>query len=125
MSPSPKNTPENTMEILKTIYKIMQDKKCEEIAVLNLESVHSYLSFFLICTVNSAVQANAVAREIKKALKSFKLPHKETDKTGTSASSGWTLLDYGEFIVHIMTPEKREYYNLDRLWRDAERIELS
>lgn len=74
--------------------------------------------------MNSSVQANAVAREIKKALKSFKLPHKETDKTGASSSSGWTLIDYGEFIVHIMTPEKREFYNLDRLWRDAERIEL-
>ncbi|EPG73561.1 ribosome silencing factor [Leptospira fainei serovar Hurstbridge str. BUT 6] len=124
MTPASKNAPKETIEILKTVYKIMKDKKCEEIAVLNLETVNSYLSYFLICTVNSSVQANAVAREIKKALKSFKLPHKETDKTGTSSSSGWTLLDYGEFIVHIMTPEKREFYNLDRLWRDAERIEL-
>ncbi|TGK00191.1 ribosome silencing factor [Leptospira langatensis] len=124
MTPAPKHPPQATLEILKTVHKIMTDKKCEEIAILNLEAVHSYLSFFLICTVNSAVQANAVAREIKKALKGFKLPHKETDKTGASSSSGWTLLDYGEFIIHIMTPEKREYYNLDRLWRDAERIEL-
>ncbi|PJZ65323.1 ribosome silencing factor [Leptospira wolffii] len=124
MTSASKNKQQDTLEILKTVHKIMTDKKCEEITVLNLESVHSYLSYFLICTVNSSVQANAVAREIKKSLKGFKLPHKETDKTGASASSGWTLLDYGELIIHIMTPEKREYYNLDRLWRDAERIEL-
>ncbi|PJZ69616.1 ribosome silencing factor [Leptospira perolatii] len=124
MTPPRKKQPKETPEVLKTIHKIMMDKKCEEITILNLESVNSYLSYFVICTVNSSVQANAVAREIKKALKSFKLPHKETDKTGASASSGWTLLDYGDFIVHIMTPEKREFYNLDRLWRDAERIEL-
>ncbi|EPG67667.1 ribosome silencing factor [Leptospira wolffii] len=124
MTSASKNKQQDTLEILKTVHKIMTDKKCEEITVLNLESVHSYLSYFLICTVNSSVQANAVAREIKKSLKGYKLPHKETDKTGASASSGWTLLDYGELIIHIMTPEKREYYNLDRLWRDAERIEL-
>ncbi|AVV51125.1 ribosome silencing factor [Leptospira santarosai str. 2000027870] len=121
MSPSPKQNP-TTKEILQIIRDIMADKKCEEVSVLNLESVNSYLSFFVICTVNSAVQANAVAREIRKALKEYKLTH--ADKTGTSATSGWTLLDFGEIIIHIMTPEKREYYNLDRLWRDAKRMEL-
>ncbi|EKR64875.1 MULTISPECIES: ribosome silencing factor [Leptospira] len=123
MNPAPKQSP-TTKEVLQVIYDIMADKKCEEISVLNLESVNSYLSFFVICTVNSAVQANAVAREIRKTLKEYKLTHKEADKTGASATSGWTLLDFGEIIIHIMTPEKREYYNLDRLWRDAKRMEL-
>ncbi|MBW0435970.1 ribosome silencing factor [Leptospira yasudae] len=123
MSPSPKQNP-TTKEILQIIHDIMVDKKCEEISILNLESVNSYLSYFVICTVNSAVQANAVAREVRKTLKEYKLTHKEADKTGTSANSGWTLLDFGEIIIHIMTPEKREYYNLDRLWRDAKRMEL-
>ncbi|PJZ51816.1 ribosome silencing factor [Leptospira adleri] len=123
MNSAPKQTP-TTKEILQIIHDIMVDKKCEEISILNLESVNSYLSYFVICTVNSAVQANAVAREVRKTLKEFKLSHKEADKTGTSATSGWTLLDFGEIIIHIMTPEKREYYNLDRLWRDAKRMEL-
>ncbi|AXR61958.1 ribosome silencing factor [Leptospira mayottensis] len=123
MSLTSKQNP-TTKEVLQVIYDIMVDKKCEEISVLNLESVNSYLSFFVICTVNSAVQANAVAREIRKTLKEYKLTHKEVDKTGASTTSGWTLLDFGEIIIHIMTPEKREYYNLDRLWRDAKRMEL-
>ncbi|EMY77217.1 ribosome silencing factor [Leptospira weilii serovar Ranarum str. ICFT] len=123
MSPARRQNP-TTQEILRTICDIMTDKKCEEISVLNLEGVNSYLSYFVICTVNSAVQANAVAREVRKTLKEYKLSHKEADKTGTSATSGWTLLDFGEIIIHIMTPEKREYYNLDKLWRDAKRIEL-
>ncbi|AAN48563.1 ribosome silencing factor [Leptospira interrogans] len=123
MNPTHKQNP-STEDILRIIRDIMTDKKCEEVSILNLESVNSYLSYFVICTVNSAVQANAVAREVRKTLKEYKLSHKETDKTGTSATSGWTLLDFGEIIVHIMTPEKREYYNLDRLWRDAKRIEL-
>lgn len=46
MTPASKNAPKETLEILKTVYKIMKDKKCEEIAVLNLESVNSYLSYF-------------------------------------------------------------------------------
>ncbi|EMO64055.1 ribosome silencing factor [Leptospira borgpetersenii serovar Pomona str. 200901868] len=124
MSPTPPKQNPTTKEVLQVIYDIMVDKKCEEISILNLESVNSYLSFFVICTVNSAVQANAVAREIRKTLKEYKLTHKEVDKTGTSTNSGWTLLDFGEIIIHIMTPEKREYYNLDRLWRDAKRMEL-
>lgn len=123
MNPTHKQNP-STEDILRIIRDIMTDKKCDEVSILNLESVNSYLSYFVICTVNSAVQANAVAREVRKTLKEYKLSHKETDKTGTSATSGWTLLDFGEIIVHIMTPEKREYYNLDRLWRDAKRIEL-
>lgn len=123
MNPTHKQNP-TTEDILRIIRDIMTDKKCDEVSILNLESVNSYLSYFVICTVNSAVQANAVAREVRKTLKEYKLSHKETDKTGTSATSGWTLLDFGEIIVHIMTPEKREYYNLDRLWRDAKRIEL-
>ncbi|MBE8365240.1 MULTISPECIES: ribosome silencing factor [Leptospira] len=124
MSPTPPKQNPTTEKVLQVIYDIMVDKKCEEISILNLESVNSYLSFFVICTVNSAVQANAVAREIRKTLKEYKLTHKEVDKTGTSTNSGWTLLDFGEIIIHIMTPEKREYYNLDRLWRDAKRMEL-
>lgn len=123
MNPTHKQNP-TTEDILRIIRDIMTDKKCEEVSILNLESVNSYLNYFVICTVNSAAQANAVAREVRKTLKEYKLSHKETDKTGTSAISGWTLLDFGEIIVHIMTPEKREYYNLDRLWRDAKRIEL-
>ncbi|PJZ55685.1 ribosome silencing factor [Leptospira barantonii] len=123
MTPAPKQNP-TTKEILQIIHDIMVDKKCEEVSILNLEGVNSYLSYFVICTVNSAVQANAVAREVRKTLKEYKLAHKEADKTGTSANSGWTLLDFGEIIIHIMTPEKREYYNLDRLWRDAKRMEL-
>lgn len=93
MNPTHKQNP-STEDILRIIRDIMTDKKCEEVSILNLESVNSYLSYFVICTVNSAVQANAVAREVRKTLKEYKLSHKETDKTGTSATSGWTLFGF-------------------------------
>ena len=110
--------------ILSTIKKIMVDKKCEEITVLNLKEVNSYLSYFVICNVNSSTHGKAVSRDIEKTLKSFKLGLGNQDKGTTYSDSGWILLDYGDILVHIMTPEKREFYALERLWRDAKPMDL-
>lgn len=110
-------------KILKDMTKILQDKKCEDIKVINLEEVNSYLSIFVICTVKTSVQARAAARDLEKNLKHLKLGAGNTERT-TKKESGWTLLDFGEIIVHIMTEETRKYYDLDRLWADGSAIEV-
>lgn len=99
----------------------MEEKKCEDIVILNLEKVNSYLSIFIIASVNSATQARAVSREIEKSLKEFKLGMGSQDKS-SSLDSGWILLDYGEIIVHIMTKDARGYYDLEKLWGDAKKV---
>jgi ribosome-associated protein len=111
-------------KIVAEIVAEMNNRKCEDIVVLDLEKVNSYLSVFIICTVSSSVQAKSVAREIERKTKHLKLGTGNIEKKNSPSESGWSILDLGEFIIHIMTKEVRSYYDLDKLWGDAERIKI-
>ncbi|MDX1957666.1 MAG: ribosome silencing factor [Leptospiraceae bacterium] len=102
--------------------EILLDKKCEDIVVLDLEKVNTYLSLFIISTVKTTVQGNAAAKELEKSLKELKLGKGNQERT--KADNGWILLDFGEIIIHIMTSEKRNFYDLEKLWGDAKRLEI-
>lgn len=108
--------------ILKMITKILEEKKSKDIRVLDLEDIHSYLSVFVICSVESHIQARAAARDLEKKLKEYKLGRGNQEKK--AQDNGWILLDLGEIIVHIMTEEKRKFYDLERLWGDAKPIKV-
>ncbi len=112
--------PKNTLSALVKIKKILNEKKCESIVMLDLREVNSYLSYFAIATVKTETQGKATAKEIEKVLKSSKLGGNQ-NKAQTLASEGgnWVLLDYGDICIHIMTEETRAYYSLERLWGDA------
>lgn len=110
-------------DILKLIQKILIDKKCRDISFLDLEKIHSYLSVFVICTVDSHIQARAVSRELEKNLKEFKLGKGNQEKK--AQDNGWVLLDMGEVIIHIMTEEKRNFYGLEKLWGDGKPIKVT
>ncbi|MEM7182695.1 MAG: ribosome silencing factor [Spirochaetota bacterium] len=113
----------NRETVLKEIVSILQEKKCEEIRVLNLENVNSYLSIFIICTVKSSTQGKAVSREVYRNLKKYKITSKSGQASQNSYESGWILMDLGEIFLHVMTAETRAFYNLDKLWGDA--VEIS
>ncbi|MCB1160019.1 MAG: ribosome silencing factor [Leptospiraceae bacterium] len=110
--------------VLKDIVDILNNKKCEDISILDLESVNSYLSLFVICTVKTGTQGKAVSKDLLRSLKKYKLTRGTAGKTDNTGDSGWILIDFGEVFVHIMTKEIREYYNLDKLWGDAKHIPL-
>lgn len=97
------------------------DKKAEQLQLLDLRKGGAFTDFFLICNGTNIRQVQAIADGIEEALK----------KTGTRPAlvegyqkGDWVLLDYFDFIVHVFTPSTREFYALDRLWGDAERIEI-
>lgn len=113
-----------TKKVLKEIISLLKEKKCEEIVVMNLEEVNSYLSLFVIATVASHTQGRAAARELEKKMKPYKLGAGNLEKKSIPTESGWTLLDLGEIVVHIMTAETRAYYDLDKLWGDAKKVTL-
>jgi len=122
--PKEKTISAETKKILKEMMSLLKEKKCDDIVVMNLEEVNSYLSLFVICTVGSHTQGRAVARELEKKMKHHKLGTGNIEKKNLPTESGWTLLDLGEIIVHIMTAETRAYYDLDKLWGDAKKISL-
>jgi ribosome-associated protein len=96
-----------------------QDKKASDLLVLDLRKSAAFTDRFLLCTGHSHRQVKAIADGIEEALKGLKL--RPTHVEGYDRSE-WVLLDYFTFIVHIFTPATREFYGLERLWGQAERI---
>jgi ribosome-associated protein len=98
-----------------------QDKQAVDITVLRLPGAGTFAEYFLLCSGQSQPQIKAIsdAIEEKLARQGVRLNHRE----GKSGSE-WVLLDYVDFIVHIFSERAREYYDLERLWRNGERIDF-
>lgn len=96
-----------------------QDKQAVDITVLKLTG--AFAEYFLICSGSSQPQIHAIGEAIKDRLEShgMRLTHREG-----KASADWALLDYGGFVAHIFSERAREYYDLERLWRSAERLDF-
>jgi ribosome-associated protein len=92
---------------------ILSERNALDIALLDISRTASFTDYFVIATAQSPLQFNALAEYLEKDLKpeGHDLRHKEG-----SAESGWMLLDFGELIVHIFSPEKRAFYRLEELW---------
>lgn len=97
------------------------EKKGTQIVVLDLREVAQFTDFFLICSGRSSKQVQAICNEIEEKL--LELGSKPIHIEGFQ-SAEWILMDYGDFIVHIFDEDARKFYDLERLWRDATRIEL-
>jgi ribosome-associated protein len=98
-----------------------QDKKADDIVVLSLSSICSFTDYFVICTGNSARQVQAIADNIEEKLGKSSLgpSHLEGYSRGE-----WVLMDYVDFVVHVFSPKAREFYDLERLWRSAKRLDV-
>ena len=95
------------------------DKKAENIRILDLRKISSFADFFVICTGTSDPHLKAISSEIREKLR---------DDLGLTAhadgfpASQWVVLDYHGVIIHIFQPDKRDFYDLESLWRDAPEV---
>ncbi len=98
-----------------------QEKLAADVVLLDLEGLAAFTDHFLICTGFSARQVEAICDEVEKRLEQIggRLLHREG-----RAGSDWMLLDFGALIVHVFTERARRFYDLERLWRAAERVEF-
>jgi len=97
------------------------DKKALDIVVLDLREIATFTDFFVITSGANERQVQAISDEVYETLK----------KTGSTAArvegyktAEWILLDYGDFIVHVFEQKARQFYDLERLWRESKRVEL-
>jgi ribosome-associated protein len=100
------------------IAEIAADKKAQDVRVLDLRGVVSYTDFFVIASGNTERQTKAIHDAIHQELKDAPerlLPR----RTEGEREARWILLDYLDCVVHIFTPEAREYYRLEQLWGEA------
>jgi ribosome-associated protein len=104
-----------------TAVRAAQDKKATDITVLDLTGITSFTDYFVICSGTSSRQNQAVADEIRMQLKN----QGEAANSVEGYEQGeWILSDYGDFLVHVFTAKAREYYSLERLWREAKVVPI-
>jgi ribosome-associated protein len=102
--------------------QIADSKKAEQIVVLDMRELVSYTDFLVICTARSERQAAAIVDEVR-----FRMKKDEGRLPGGlegEGSAGWVVLDYLDSVLHVFTPEARDRYRLEELWREAPRVEL-
>lgn len=102
--------------LVEDIVKFLEDKKLTQIKVINLGTVNPYFCFFMIATANSEVQLGTVAREISARFQTQLLDKKVRP---IDVESGWVIRDFVDVVLHLFLEEKRQYYNLEKLWGDA------
>jgi ribosome-associated protein len=99
------------------------DKKAESVSILEMEKgSNAFTDYFLICSGVNPKQVQAIADEVEERLE--KSGQRVTHKEGYSQAE-WVLLDYVDFVVHIFSERARQYYDLERLWKTAKRLEAS
>ena len=98
------------------------DKKAQNMVALDLRPVASFTEFFVICSAQNQRQVQAIADEISERLKN-ELKQNPVRVEGYNAAE-WVLLDYGDFVFHIFDKDAREFYDLERLWRDATKVDI-
>jgi ribosome-associated protein len=99
-----------------------QNKKAAAISVLELSGVGAFTSYFVICTGFSTPQMQAICTEVEEQI--YKQLGRSPEHREGRASSEWALLDFGSFIVHVFGEQARRFYDLERLWRLAPKLEI-
>ncbi len=97
------------------------DKKAQDLIVLDLRNTPAFTDFFVVCTGLNQRQVKAIADAVEASLKAAGIRPAHTEGY---AHADWVLMDFFTFIVHVFTPQTRAFYALERLWGDAERIEI-
>lgn len=106
------------LELATRITDIIVDGHGEDILILDLQEITTVTDYFVICTAASARQLDALQGAIQTAVKQWGPSLVSGRKEGTP-ESGWVLMDYNSVVVHLFSPEMRDYYRLEDLWKAA------
>ena len=101
--------------------KAIDDKKGQDIKVIDIHNVSVIADYFVIASGNSSTQTKTLAEEVEYQLS---LEGIEPERKEGFNGSNWIILDYGDVVVHVFYKETRDYYQLERLWSDGERIDI-
>jgi len=107
-------------EALKIAVNAADDKKASDLVVLDISKITSFANYFLICTGDSSRQMQAIADEIEKRLKATGVRPSHVEGY---QNSEWVLMDYMDLVIHIFSRNARVFYDLERLWRDARKVD--
>lgn len=124
----PKHHPERTAtrltaeDLARRCADLAADRRAEDIIILDLRDLSSVADYFVVASADASVQLRAVADRIEEGIESQgeQIWHREGYQ-----NSQWIVLDYVDVVCHLFLKEKREFYQLERLWGDAPRIAVA
>ncbi len=113
------NTINNT---LKTVINALQDKKAENIQIIDIHEISTVADYFVITSGSNRSQVQALADNVEEKLAANEIRPKNIEGYNTA---NWILLDYRDILIHIFDKESRGFYDLERLWRDGKLVDIN
>lgn len=111
-----------TKKLVKKVVASLDDKKAEDITVIDISEISSIADYFIIANGTNANQLTAMQDAVDEAMYTNGVHQKQVEGTNNST---WILMDYQDIIVHLFSKDDREFYDLERIWRDGKRIDVS
>lgn len=108
-----------SFDLARQAAQLLDNKKAERINLIKIDDISSLADYFLIATGSSSTHVHALADELEEQLKAQGVSPARVEGY---RSNSWILLDYSEAVIHIFTQEARDFYDLDRLWADGEKV---
>ncbi len=110
----------NSVKMAKLVIDALEDKKAEDIKIIDISEVSVLADFFLIAGGNNSSQIQALCNNVEEKLGRAGHPCRQIEGYDTA---NWILMDFGDVIVHIFDKENRLLYDLERIWRDGKMVE--
>ena len=111
---------EESMKMVQTVYRALEEKKGESIRILDISKISVLADYFVITNGTNDSQVKALVDNVEEKMHKAGYAAKETEG---HRSGAWVLIDFGDVIVHIFDRENRQFYNLERIWNDGKRID--
>jgi len=115
------NQIEKAKEMTKIAYHALDDKKGEDISIIDISDISIMADFFIIAHGSNELQIRALVESVEEALEKNGFVRKQ--KEGNH-HAGWVLLDFSDIIIHIFDKENRLFYDLERIWRDGRTVNI-
>lgn len=112
---------EKMVELARYAADQVADKKARDIVMLDIRGLSVIADYFVICSGNSSTQVQAISKHLKEKLAEKGLPFKGMEGYDDAR---WVLVDFGDLVVHVFRQEEREFYNLERVWGDAQQLSI-
>lgn len=110
---------EKSREMVKLAYEALEEKKGEDIQIIEIKDISIIADYFIIASGSNALQVDALVKSVNEKLGKNGY---EPMRIEGIRSANWILMDYGDVIVHVFSKEDRLFYNLERIWRDGKVI---
>lgn len=113
-----------TEEKAREIAKLMEDGKGKDVTLLDISGMNSWTDYFVIVTVNSSAHWQGLYKQVKEYIKENDLEIHLTNKK-TPDGDDWNLIDLGAIVIHLMSEQARQFYDLEKLWHNGKIIDIN